>query len=116
MAQTSPAPVAPPPIADEVVELSPFTVDASADKGYKAANTLAGSRLNSSLNDTAASVTVFTKELLEDLGLNNLEQLSDYIPSTQMNYQDTAAAPNANNYMGGALLVKNIDVRGIVQD
>ena len=113
MAQTSPAPVAPPPIADEVVELSPFTVDASADKGYKAANTLAGSRLNSSLNDTAASVTVFTKELLEDLGLNNLEQLSDYIPSTQMNYQDTAAAPNANNYMGGALLVKNIDVRGI---
>ena len=109
----APNPPAKPPAADDIIELSPFTVDASADKGYRAANTLAGSRLNTSLNDTPASVTVFTKELLEDLGLNQLEQLSAYIPSTQMNLQDTSAAPNANNYLGGPNLVKNIDVRGI---
>ncbi len=112
-AQNPPAPPAPPPASDDVVELSPFTVDASADKGYRATNTLAGSRLNTSLRDTPASVTVFTKELLEDLGLNQIEKLTDYSPSAQMNLQDSSSAPNANNYLGGPNLVKNIDIRGI---
>ena len=112
-AQNIPAPAVPPSKSDDVVELNPFTVDASADKGYRAENTLAGSRLNTSLRDTPASVTVYTKELLEDLGLNQIEKLTDYSPSAQMNLQDTAAAPNANNYLGGPNLVKKIDVRGI---
>ena len=112
-AQNTPAPAAPPPASDDVVELSPFTVDASADKGYRAANTLAGSRLNTDLRDTPASVTVFTKELMEDLGLNSIEKLTDYSPSARMNLQDTNSPSNANNYLGGPNLVKNIDVRGI---
>lgn len=39
----------------DVVELSPFEVNASHDVGYQATNTLAGSRLNTALKDTAAS-------------------------------------------------------------
>jgi hypothetical protein len=54
-AQTAPAR----PAAAEVVELSPFTVDTSRDTGYAAENTLAGSRLNARLRDTAGSVSVF---------------------------------------------------------
>ena len=51
------APTAAPviPAADEIFVLSPFIVDASKDTGYRAENTLAGSRLNSSLRDTASS-------------------------------------------------------------
>ncbi|MBL9200609.1 MAG: hypothetical protein JNL39_08890, partial [Opitutaceae bacterium] len=59
-AQTAPAR----PASNEVVELSPFTVDTSRDVGYAAENTLAGSRLNARLRDTAGSVSVFTKEFL----------------------------------------------------
>jgi hypothetical protein len=52
---------APPPATPEaVVELSPFTVNTSQDVGYLAENTLAGSRLNARLRDTAGSVSVFT--------------------------------------------------------
>ena len=74
-AQTAPVPpvtsTAIPPA--EIVELSPFTVNAATDKGYRAENTLAGSRLNTSLRDTPASLTVFTKEFLDDIGLHDIE-------------------------------------------
>ena len=33
--------------ADETIELSPFTVSTSKDKGYRATNSISGTRLNS---------------------------------------------------------------------
>ncbi len=53
---------------DEVFELSPFEIDASQDSGYRATNTLAGSRLNTQLKDVAASISVLTSEFMEDIG------------------------------------------------
>lgn len=58
--------------------LSPFMVDVSRDQGYVATNTLAGSRLNSSLRDTAAPISVFTKELLQDMGASDLQSATFY--------------------------------------
>ena len=43
---------------DEMIVLSPFEVNASRDVGYLAQNTLAGSRLNSELKDTASAISV----------------------------------------------------------
>ena len=59
------------PPASEVVELSPFEVNTSRDLGYVAENTLAGSRLNARLRDTAGSVAVLTKEFLDDLAITD---------------------------------------------
>lgn len=59
---------------NEVVELSPFSVNASDDIGYRAANTLAGSRLNTSLKDTPGSLDVLTAEFMADIGATTLEQ------------------------------------------
>ncbi len=39
---------------EEIFELSPFTVDASEDTGYRAANTLSGSRLRTNLSDRSS--------------------------------------------------------------
>ena len=85
-----------PPVPSEVVELSPFTVNAAADQGYRAENTLAGSRLNTSLRDTPSSVSVFTEKFLEDLGINQIEDLVGYTVGATLAVQDTNAAPNAN--------------------
>ncbi|MFL3658703.1 MAG: TonB-dependent receptor plug domain-containing protein [Opitutales bacterium] len=63
---------------DKVFELSPFQVDTSNDSGYRATNTLSGSRLNSSLRDTAASVSVFTEEFVEDMGATGIDELLRY--------------------------------------
>ena len=42
--------------AETAVELSPFVVNAGSDVGYVASSTLSGSRLNTPLRDTAASI------------------------------------------------------------
>ena len=47
-----------PAATNAIVELSPFTVTGSGDVGYRATNTLAGSRMNSSLKDTPAVLDV----------------------------------------------------------
>ena len=46
------AAAATPATEEEPIELSPFTVTSDDDQGYRAQNTLAGSRLNSALKDT----------------------------------------------------------------
>jgi hypothetical protein len=97
----------------EIVELSPFTVNATADKGYRAENTLAGSRLNTNLRDTPSSVSVFTEKFLEDLGINQIEDLIGYTVGSTLAVQDTNAAPNANAAINGQSLVRGVDVRGI---
>lgn len=76
----------------ETIELSPFVVDSSKDQGYRATSTLAGSRINTSLKDVAQSITVVTKEFLNDVsavGINdvlaytaNTEGTRDFTPAT----------------------------------
>ncbi|MEY2878808.1 MAG: hypothetical protein RLZZ15_1188 [Verrucomicrobiota bacterium] len=68
VAQTATPPVDP----KEVIQLSPFSVDVTRDVGYHATATTAGSRLNTDLKDVAASLTVLTKEFMDDLGANTL--------------------------------------------
>jgi iron complex outermembrane receptor protein len=57
--------------SDEAIELSPFVVTTDKDVGYLAANTAAGSRLNTALIDTPASISELTKEFLADINANN---------------------------------------------
>ena len=58
------------------VQLSPFIVSTSGDEGYRAANTLSGTRMNASLFQTPAAISVLTKELLDDIGAQTTE---DYL-------------------------------------
>jgi outer membrane receptor for ferric coprogen and ferric-rhodotorulic acid len=60
-ARAAAAPVATSAAQSDVVELSPFQVTES-DKGYYASNTLAGTRINTKLEDLGASISVVTKQ------------------------------------------------------
>src|SRR5688572_26387141 len=71
------------PPANEVVTLSPFVIDTSRDVGYQAENTLSGSRLNTSLRDTASSISVFTREFLDDTALTDMRKLLDYTVNSE---------------------------------
>ena len=68
---------------EEVVELSPFTVNTTKDAGYYAENTLAGSRLNTNLGDLAASITVVTKAQMEDTASLDINDVFRYEASTE---------------------------------
>ena len=91
-AQTAPAnraPIPPDPAQPtapvttaEIVALSPFLVNSSADQGYYSSQTLAGGRLRTELKDVATSVQVVTEFMLEDLGLTNLNDVLAYTTNT----------------------------------
>src|SRR5512132_2448360 len=68
----------PPPPADETITLSPFQVNAADDTGYRATNTLDGSRLNTPLRDTPGAISIFTKDFIDDLGATDIQQLLRY--------------------------------------
>ena len=69
--------------ADEPVALSPFVIDAKAESGWVATQTLAGSRMKTDFKDLANPVEVMTKDFLEDLGLNNFSQALLYSTSAE---------------------------------
>ena len=78
-ASNAPTIATPTPTSNETaIELSPFVVTTDKDVGYLAANTLSGSRLNTKLYDTSASISEMTQEFLIDIGANDTMAAVDY--------------------------------------
>jgi hypothetical protein len=96
-AQQAPAPTPPPastqpaqasveasgPNEQQPLVLSPFEVDAAKDQGYFAQNTLAGTRLNNNIADLGSSITVVTKQQLEDTNSLNINDVFRYEANTE---------------------------------
>ena len=101
----------------EILELSPFTVNADADEGYLATSTLAGTRLRTDLRDVGSAITIVTKQFLRDTGSKNTQDLLVYTPSTEvgglngnftglgngpiLSERDKLVQPNNNNRVRG---------------
>ena len=85
-----------PATKEEVIELSPFVVATQTDTGYAATNTLEGSRLNTALRDTPAAISIFTKDLLDDLGATTMEEILRYDLSAEVSFGDGEAGGTGN--------------------
>jgi hypothetical protein len=80
--QKNPVPVVTKAAPEETVVLSPFEVVADT-KGYYASNTMSGTRFNSKLEDLAASITVVTKEQMQDFAMLDINDIFLYTASTE---------------------------------
>lgn len=114
---TAPAPKTPaetdPAQEEDILVLSPFTVDATKDKGYFAENTLAGSRMKTKLSDLGASISVVNTAQMEDFastGINdvfryevNTEGSLTYTPGTSTMRGDGILDVNAGGTQGSAV-------------
>ena len=69
---------------EEVVVLSPFEVTASESTGYVATTTLAGSRINTQLQDVGSAISVVTAEFMKDTGATNSKSLLQYTTNTEV--------------------------------
>ncbi len=79
LAQAEPASSAASPAADnDVVTLSPFTVSTDKDVGYRASNSIAGTRTNTPIKDIPVNIQVFTKDLADDLLIKNQVDFEAY--------------------------------------
>jgi iron complex outermembrane receptor protein len=63
---------------DDVVTLSAFTVSTSRDVGYRATNSIAGTRTNTPIKDVPLNIQVFTRELADDLLIKNQVDFEAY--------------------------------------
>jgi outer membrane receptor protein involved in Fe transport len=103
--RAAPAPVTPAGAAadEEIVMLSPFVVDAAEDEGYAAKSTLAGTRIRTELKDVGSSISVITKQFLEDTNSTNIESLLVYTANTEVSGE-------GGNFLGkgdGAILTSH---------
>lgn len=95
------------PEVEESLQLSPFIVSSERDNGYAATDSLAGTRLRTSLRDIAASVSVVTKDMLDDLGATNLENLLVYTTGTEV----AGVAGNYSNMTTGQYSMEGESIR-----
>lgn len=75
---------------EEIIELSPFVVNSEADSGYQATSTLAGTRLNTPIKDLAASISIYTKDFISDIGATDSSSLLVFATGME------AAGPSGN--------------------
>ena len=76
----------------DVVKLSAFTVSGEKDSGYRASNSIAGTRSNTPIKDIPLNIQVFTKDLYEDLVITNQIDLERYNASLVNGGADTRSS------------------------
>ena len=93
-------PATAPAAEDDTITLSPFEVSSKKDVGYLATNTLAGSRLNTELKDTAAAISVLTPEFLKDLGATSMKDIIMFQNNAVPDVGDADHSINGNPLIG----------------
>lgn len=126
-AQNAPTPPPTKPAAEvegtTPVEMSPFVVTGEEDRGYKATNTLAGTRIKTELKDIGSAITVVTAEFLKDTGARNNQDLLKYTTNTEvggvggnfagvgngqlLNDNESRLSPNTNTRVRGLTFADN---------
>jgi outer membrane receptor protein involved in Fe transport len=86
---------------ENIYELGQFTVAEDETEGYRASNTLAGSRLKTPLRDVGQSISVLTEEFFNDTGATDAETALSYVMSMEVSgEQGNFSAASING--GGA--------------
>jgi iron complex outermembrane recepter protein len=97
--------------SDQAVELSPFVVNEESDSGWLATSTLAGSRMNTPLRDTGASISVMTSEFLRDIGAIGLEDVVGYAVNIHMSGSEGPSPdqnPSMFNYDAAQVRIRGV--------
>jgi hypothetical protein len=83
---------------DPVVVLTPFEVNTSQDHGYVAASSLAGGRADTPLKLTPASISVMTKEFMEDFNILDMREAAAWTLNMEPPTAPNEAPFGGNNY------------------
>ncbi len=115
-AQSSAPSDAPSPLRPDAVRLSPFLVSPVGDEGYRAANTLAGTRMNTSLFLTPASISVLTSEFLDDIGATRTEDFLRFSASTDYDVSAQDANGNGNQWYDAPAKIRGFAGATVTRD
>jgi hypothetical protein len=82
---------------DTMLQLSPFVVT-SQDDGYTAANSLMGGRISTALKDVPASVSVITRQFLDDIAATNPFDVAEWTMNLAQNYEGNTSSFSTYQY------------------
>ena len=68
----------------EIVSLSPFEVTSDKDVGYAATASLSGTRIRTELRDLGSSISVVTREFIDDSAVTGIADLLVYTTGTEV--------------------------------
>ena len=68
------------PAGEEVITLSEFQVSTTADKGYRAGNSVSATRINTPIKDLPFAISAFTQQFITDIGARDLFDVVQYAP------------------------------------
>lgn len=76
----------------DTVTLTPFEVSTNKDLGYAAGNTLSGGRVDTPLAITPGSISVMTKEFMDDFNITNMNEAGSWM----IGFDLGTAVPNSD--------------------
>ena len=85
-------------VEEEILQLNPFVVTNSEDRGYSSASTLSGTRLDTPAKFVAAAISEVNKALMVDLGQFNMMELVDF--TTNAVAYDNSRTGSFSDYSG----------------
>jgi len=94
---------------DDTITLTPFEVSTSKDVGYAAGNTLSGGRVDTPLAITPGSISVVTRQFMDDFNVTNMNDAGGWMIGVDLG----TAVPNSNP--AGESVYQNI-IRGAPVD
>lgn len=77
-AQTTPPSVPAPETDENIITLDDFRVDGTNDVGYRASNSISGTRLNTPIKDLPLPISAITLEFIEDIGAVDFKEALVY--------------------------------------
>ena len=88
---------------DETVVLSPFQVTTDKDTGYRATNSISGTRLNTPIKEVPLNLEVITDDFIRDTGALNLREALRYSAGVVLESQsDAFVEPDSDRQTAGA--------------
>ncbi len=65
---------------DQVLVLNPFVVSSTIDKGYRASNSVTGSKVDTPMKDTPMAIQVFTEDFIKDVKPTDIYDIVRFSP------------------------------------
>jgi iron complex outermembrane receptor protein len=96
------AQTAPPsnPINDEPLTLATFQVTTTADRGYRAGNSVSATRIDTPIKDLPFSISAFTEQFIEDIGALELLDVVNFAPGVTSGAKEFTQGNNRYSIRG----------------
>lgn len=91
--QSPPATTPAKALEEEIVELSPFQVNTTKDRGYRATNSISGTRLNTAIKDIPMPIEVITEQFIKDTASYDLRDSLRYSSGVLLQSQNDYGSP-----------------------